>query len=373
MLREACEKTPGGHVQLAKEIVAAAGRIGRDSETRAQLDPRTLLKLIKGDENIRLSVAHLRMFDAYFAPLGQSLAFNPLFESASVLTHVSQRTPAFFLGAYPRKERIDISRWDFKSVTQLINDINNHSPRSNYTMEEAVYRDGLSATEFSRLPWYKKMTDDATLIVIGSSRVNHATEHALSEMFPVLASAGNPKADSLPFAFVWADSSKAFKSTFWMPVDSFLDYIDRHDIALDDRKRRRFETPESGARALVVGDRVFCGAEPFGPPDGEGRTGKKQKKDYGLVAVQRRENGAIWVVASGLSGPATFGAAREVKNLTEHLPTTSWGGHSDTMLRIVETTFDMSGPDADPRHITGSTIIDGPRPHSGSSRRVLNG
>ena len=44
---------------------------------------------------------------------------------------------------------------------------------------------------------------------------------------------------------------------------------------------------------------------------------------HGLIAAQRRAAGNIWMVISGLAGPATYGTAKMVKRITAELPWSS--------------------------------------------------
>ena len=41
---------------------------------------------------------------------------------------------------------------------------------------------------------------------------------------------------------------------------------------------------------------------------------------YGIIAAQRRAAGNVWLVVSGLAGPATYAAATMVKQISTELP-----------------------------------------------------
>ncbi len=47
---------------------------------------------------------------------------------------------------------------------------------------------------------------------------------------------------------------------------------------------------------------------------------KKRWTMYGTIVAQRRENGQVWLVICGISGPATYAAALLVNRITAALP-----------------------------------------------------
>ncbi|MEK7674709.1 MAG: hypothetical protein AAB676_02595 [Verrucomicrobiota bacterium] len=52
----------------------------------------------------------------------------------------------------------------------------------------------------------------------------------------------------------------------------------------------------------------------------ESRAGGHAWTMYGIIAAQRRAAGNVWLVVSGLAGPATCAAATMVKQITAELP-----------------------------------------------------
>lgn len=349
-------KQTGKATEPSADKPAEKTRAGRTS-----IDRRTLTKIARGDEGVSLSPAQLRMLDAYFTPKGQSLAIRPIFESRSILLHIARsKELVFLLGAYSREKemRIDISHWDFKSVTQLIHDINLRGSVAGYTLEQVVYEDGLSGHRFPEESWFEKLRDDASVIAIGSPRVNHASEHVLSKMFPVTAASGEVAAESLPFGFVWSESSKKFQSTFWLPVARFLALAKRMGMRVEARHRKGLETPASRTCALFYGTEVRW-SEPSAITQTRNNefTPSRKYKTYGVIAVQRRSGGGIWVVICGLSGPATYGAASIVNELVAHLPDPTTGGHSKPVWVVVETTVTAEGKDVDPRRVIKQEIL----------------
>jgi hypothetical protein len=282
-----------------------------------------------------------------------SLAVSPLLASHSILPHVARSEKMLFLlGAYPRTEdmRIDLSHWDFKSVTHLVNAMNSRAPRAGYTMEEVIYQDGMAPSEFSRQPWFRRIADDTSIIAIGSSRVNHAAEYLLSEMFPSV--------ESRPFFFTSPDSSPSFQSAFWLPFNQFAVRGKRRGIRLDDRVSNMLRDEQSGVRALVADNALFVSDRLLksSPQFGVNSVGE-YLKTYGVVAVQRRSKGGIWVAVCGISGPGTFGSACAIDTAIGLLPHVKPGGHSDPLWVVVEIGIQRKPEFADPREVVGQEII----------------
>lgn len=344
----------GSADKLSKKIISAVRMLHpKAADDITGIDPRTLKKIAADDPTVQLSAAQLRMLDAYFAPKGMSLAVRPLLASHSILPHVARSEKMLFLlGAHPRKEekRIDLSHWDFKSVTHLVNAMNSRAPRAGYTMEEVIYHDGMAPAEFSRQSWFRRITDDTSIVAIGSSRVNHAAEHMLGEMFPDPA--------SRPFVFTSSDNSPSFQSSFWLPFNRFAALAKRRGLRLDDRVTDLLGNRNSGVRALIADKALFV-SDPLASrsPETGGSDVWENFTTYGIVAVQRRAAGGIWVAVCGLSGPATFGSACAIDTAIGLLPHVKPGRHSDPSWVVVETEVRPRPEYADPREVVNQQII----------------
>lgn len=356
-IREAFRRSGGGNFKSTNE--SAPARAGKTRAGGSSIDRRTLTKIAKGDEGVSLSPKQLRMLDAYFTPKGQSLAIRPIFESRSILLHVAQtKELVFLLGAHSRKEemRIDISHWDFKSVTQLIHDINLRGSVPGYTLEQVVHEDVLSPDRFNEQGWFEKLRDDVSVITVGSPLVNHATELVLSKMFPVTATGGRVAPDSLPFGFVWSEISNTFRSTFRLSSEAFLALARRNGMRVETRHRKGLASGTSRTCALVHGKVVRWSEPSILDKDGS-FVPTSRYKTYGIVAAQRRSGGGIWIAISGLSGPATYGAASIVNDLVAHLPDQGLQRHSKPVWVVVETTVTVEGKDVDPRRVIKQEIV----------------
>jgi hypothetical protein len=343
-------------------------------ETHTPIDPRTLRRLAsaKTSSDVKLTFIQLRLLEAYFAPRGRSLAVLPLLGSDSVLLKIGQtpgKSMMFLLGAVQRREqkRIDLSRWDFQSATALVNDISAVAPGARYTMKEVIYEENLTAEEFDQRSWFSTIEDDTPIISIGSSRVNHATEYILAEMFPVRAPGGRVDHDSLPFVFTSGDTPAKSKSVFWLDREKFTALATRRGTKIDDKIWQALKAPGSQTRVLLAGAKAFVSSPEGGVSSGRGRK-RTEYKTYGVIAVQRRaSNRGIWVVVCGLSGPATFGSACEIAKVAGLLPDARSDGHSEPMWVVVESKVREAGDLADPRQVVSHRVIH--RPPTGGQNR----
>jgi hypothetical protein len=69
-----------------------------------------------------------------------------------------------------------------------------------------------------------------------------------------------------------------------------------------------------GVKQNRVGAFILNGVPHAAPIEGKAWT------MYGVIAAQRRANGNVWLVVSGLAGPATLAASRLVKRINAELP-----------------------------------------------------
>ena len=84
---------------------------------------------------------------------------------------------------------------------------------------------------------------------------------------------------------------------------------------------------------------------------------------YGVIAAQRRPAGNVWLVVSGLTGPATHAAAMKVKEITAEIP---WAqGQPSKVLWVPVKVKIKAGPPTpfggDIREIVGADFDGEPR------------
>jgi hypothetical protein len=122
----------------------------------------------------------------------------------------------------------------------------------------------------------------------------------------------------LPFRFFWQQESRP--SSFTVTENELKPYRD---------KLRKFLS-EGKCSALLV--RCEDMVEECLVIDRHKRS--RQWKTHGIIAAQRREHGQLWVVAAGLEGPASLGAAKELASL-ESVPAQEANGLSKVMQYYV--------------------------------------
>lgn len=140
------------------------------------------------------------------------------------------------------------------------------------------------------------------MISIGSPLAALSSEVILARMFGV-EPFERPRFSTklpLPFYFVWLPKvAHGFRSAFgliWQDLTTEF-------------KTLAEEVRKSRSSAFILN------GEPHAIP-AEGKTWTM----YGLIAAQRRACGSVWLVVSGLAGPATLAAARLVKHVNAELP-----------------------------------------------------
>jgi len=319
----------GSYDGLAKAISDASKGKG--------IDRRKLNRLAEGDD-VSLRISELVALDAYLAPRGEGLSVRPLFEQAGILAELSQAASVvFLLGSQPRipEQRIDMSRWDVRSTAEIIRDMHRYRASIHFDIEDVIYPKPDQITGSKKEPWEKWLGETQTsLVCVGSPRACRATEVVLCKMFEVKPFAAPVRGEKkLPFYFVWPHEEHMFESRF---ADDGQSIQDIDPILAEEIQQRRF-----GAMALRTENGVL---------------GVRQRgtawTDYGVVVAQRRATGQIWLVLCGLSGPATYAAARAVKLILEAIPRTEpVGQHSPIVWTIVEAAIQLGRVSGDPRDV----------------------
>jgi hypothetical protein len=147
----------------------------------------------------------------------------------------------------------------------------------------------------------------------------------------------------VPFFFVWRPKlARTFHSAFGLAPGALQE--DHPDLA------ERVQRNQSTAFILE-------GTPHESPVEAESWT------MYGVIAAQRRAAGNVWLVVSGLAGPATFGAAMMVKDIVDELP---WSakGHSQVLWVPVKVRIQAGKPMAlsgDIREVAGAEFDGNPR------------
>ena len=299
------------YVALAKAISASNQLTEQDKEP---VDRRKLKKIIEGDEDLVLSITELHALDRYLEPFGDGLAYNSLFLRANVLQTIADagKPVTFFLGSKPVEDsRLNLDHWDVKALAEIQRGVSNFAPDVRFDIRDVLLHDDLKHARRSANTgkWTALLDDDQgpSLVCLGSSRATHASEVLLSKMFDITPFKDSPEANAkLPFHFVWPpDLDHVFPSAFrYSPSDL---------VPLDPKAAKIVQ--EKGASALEMGGEIYL----------DRHKQRKSSESYGVCVAQRRPGGQVWIVLAGVTGPATYAAARLAGDLALNLRPTRPG------------------------------------------------
>lgn len=285
--------------QLINEANSQAG-------SKLTVDPRTLRKIRDTPGKVSLTLDLLTALNEYFKPLGDGLhklsilatrgLVEPLFDAERLV---------FMLGAKPRpaERRVDLSRWDALALAELVKEASRVDRRHEFDIADVLWRNPVDPSAIKSEKWYSFLEMDRTSVIsIGSPLAALSSEVMLSRMFNVepFERPGFSTKSPLPFYFVWIPrAAQGFRSAFGLTW---------RELATEFKQLAR--TVKQNRSAAFILD----GVPHTAPIEGKSWT------MYGIIAAQRRVSGSVWLVVSGLAGPATFAASRLVKRITAELP-----------------------------------------------------
>ena len=282
-----------------------------DAQTGCHVNNHLLRNLRYNPENVALTWSHIVAFHTYFKQKGASLQHLPMLETRGVFEALGgQQRLVFMYGARPRPEeqRTDNSHWDTRAQLEMVRQAALVGGPHQIDAQEVLWRSPVDPHALINEPWYRVLDEDqASVISIGSPLAALSSEIMLARMF--LVSPFVPPhmllKHPLPFYFVWLHKIAAkFRSAFGLTCD---------DLRAGQRELAR--RVERNASTAVLFEGKIC----------ESPTGGHDWMMHGIIAAQRRAAGNVWVVVAGLHGPATFGAATVVKEITDELPWSSRG------------------------------------------------
>lgn len=291
------------YARLARNISLANGIRVSKTETGI-IDRRKLTKLIEQKE-FSLDLIELQALDRYLDQFNEGLAHKPIFERKQILQRlVDAGNVTFLLASRARDTRVDLSHWDVDSLAEIQRSVNRISSSCRFDQHNVLLRTTLQeAKRALNKPWLKEMLGDSgpSLVCIGAPRACHAAEAMLAKMFHVEPFAHARNDADLPFHFVWRrEPQYVFRSC----VARFGEDLRGFDRAATD------EVVRGHAWAVQIGNQVYRAKFP----------GNKPTKAYGIVAVQRRSSGQVWMVVAGLSGVGTYAASLAVPSIADTLP-----------------------------------------------------
>jgi hypothetical protein len=236
-----------------------------------------------------MTLKELRALDAFLAPFGEGLSDKPLFDKPNpIQALVDKGRVTIILGAYARAaaQRNDLSRWDVHALAYLVPKIEFRRPGIDLKIEDILVEKALA-------PPSGPVATGRSVCCIGSPRACFATECLLADMFGV-ETFWEWESPRVPIHFVWCEEIELlYRSAFNRgPAGAY-----RADPLL---ARRLLKNELRGA--LVVKGTVY---EDASPQEG----GPLEGRSYGIVVVQQRADGSVWMVLAGLTGPATYACA----------------------------------------------------------------
>jgi hypothetical protein len=315
---------------------------------------RFIKALANDPYSVSFTIYKLVALDLYFRGKGHSLKDEPIFEKRGLLEClIEPRTVTFLLGAKPRVavRTHDVSRWDTRCLADVISGalgkVSEEGGRLDSEIEDVVLRGKVDQAEFQRERWYNLVERDKhSLVALGSPHACLASEVMLARMLgvtpfspPSLDLAGRKL---FSFCFAWPQK-------YWArPSSSF---------ALDWRKLSRGElrTRLQHSRSWAF---VLDGTIHYMDIKGD------QWTMYGIVAAQRRKGNNVWVVLSGITGPATLAAARLLRDIEAELPWPAQGRHGDVLwlpYKATITTDASRDNRGDMRQVTAVEAMGEPR------------
>ena len=343
----------GSYAALSRAIErsnAAASQADTGPEDRSPvLDRRKLKALVEGAPNLVLSLQELRALDCYLERYGEGLAYVPLFEKPDLMqTLADSGWVTFLLGSKPELEHRYFSHWDVLAMAEIQRGISSSEVSVRFDIQDVLLHETQEAAAASSEAkgWAELLGDQGpSLVCLGSSRTGPAAEAMLCRMFQCSEFKNPPAAEKrlLPFHFVWKPMlDYVFPSYF------HLESADIYSRDPDAAKAVR----ENNASAVLTAEDVFV--DPV-HPDHAGDT-------YGVCVAQRRKRGQVWLVLAGVTGVATFVAAKLAKNLATRLHEQKPGQDSDVYWAVIRArvTEDPNRSLASVRTFAEEAVVSGP-------------
>lgn len=342
-------KSVGSYAALARAIALAQPHdeeLAEDWKSSDPIDRRKLRKVIEGDSN-SLTLRDLRILDAYLEVFGEGLAFHPLFEKPALLQSLAESGEVnFLIGSRSEELRQNFSHWDLLGMAEIQRAINACGTNVRFDIRE-VFEDMNDQRLLQKRVTWRALVEKAgpSLVCLGSCRTIPAAESMARAMF-----GGKPfgndslRKEDLPFHFVWSEKPPYL-------ADSPFHLVSDEIKSLDPAAAKLVANGEGSA--LKIGDRVVVNQV----------TPKLGGVAYGVCVAQRRANGSVWLLVSGIAGVGTFVGAKLTKQFAIHLPETMDGSASPVYWTVIRAKVDKPNakqPLYSVRNFPEESIFDGP-------------
>ena len=304
-------KGKGSYSKLEKsmaEVIRKSEGGANDSDGAPRpIERRKLKAIVDNDPKLVLSLAELRGLDIYLEQFGHGLAVKPLFEKPELLREIAKSHHAVFLLGSKRDPtddfRINISHWDVLGLSSIQAGVQGYEENLLLDIREIRMHDRIDLTrndrdDAKRLGIYSDR--GPSLISLASIRTNQMTERILCAMAGLEEYQDSPPGSplDLPFHFVWPpDPEHIMPSRFHLHGEDAL----RENAEAGEAVLNRNVPCFRYQGRYLIDELTTSGANPG--------------KTYALCAAQRREDEQVWLVVAGLTGPATYAAARWVHKM----------------------------------------------------------
>jgi hypothetical protein len=301
-------KSEGSYAALARAITRASRgeRAPKEGEPADLIDRRKLHSLVTSGKGAVLTIEDLHALDRYLERYGEGLAYRPLLQRPDLMEALADGgRVTFLLGSKPELERGSVSHWDVLAMAEIQRAVGRSEVSVRFDIETVPLLSGLTETQ-DALEGHAASNyleeGGPSLVCLGSSRSNPLAELMLARMFdyPGFATASLADRENLPFGFVWNPSfSDVFPSYFHFPPDEIVAGNARAADEIRGGKASALWTPEK-----VYLDQV---------------TPRQWGETFGLCLAQRRRGGRVWLLLLGITGAATFVAAKLANRLATRL------------------------------------------------------
>jgi hypothetical protein len=343
----------GGYSALAQAInestPAGPEPDSSDNDRKRRFDRRKLKSIIDADKNLVLTLRELRALDCYLERYGKGLAYVPLFQKPDLMqTLAGSGRVTFLLGSKPEGELRHFSHWDVLAMAEMQRSINPSEVSVRFDIQDVPLYQELQLTRGSirENRGLMELLDDQgpSLVCLGSSRTNPAAEAMLCEMFqcPTFADAPLTEKSKLPFHFVWNPQLHyVFPSHF---------HLRSNDISSDAPDAA--DLIESGnASAVATADDILV----------DRLIPLRSGDTFGVCVAQRRKRGQVWLALAGVTGAATFVAAKLAKSLATPLYEQTRDQDSAVYWAVIKATVptDLDRPLVNLRQFAQEAIVSG--------------
>jgi len=314
---------PGGRKKITLNLLLREiNECNRAAGTGCHVTYRTLRGLQRG-EWVGVKKDTLTALVQYFP----ELKLQPMFVVPGLLEAFDAETVvAFMLGAKPRptERRNDVSHWDALSHAVLLTECSKLDLKHEFQTHYVFWRRKADTKAVKGEKWHQLLeADECSVVSIGSPLVSFSSEVMLATMFGVKPfTRPELKLGLAPFYYVWRPQvAKGFSSAFGLTAEQ----LTAHELK-NSSPALAAEVYANRANAFVLEGQIHLVP-----------VKSSQWIMHGIIAAQRRASGNVWLVVSGLAGPATYAAARKVTEILDELPW-SKGKASDVLWMPVKTT-----------------------------------